>query len=68
MRRLTLDAVLTRINRTVAFYGSQAATARALHVSLSDLNRVVRGREAPGPALLAALGLRRVVTYEEVAP
>lgn len=44
----------------------QAKLAETLEVSLSYLNDILRGRREPGPKILAALGLERVVTYRRV--
>ena len=42
--------------------------ARDLGVAPAAVSNVIQGRIMPGPKLLAALGLRRVVTYRPVEP
>jgi DNA-binding transcriptional regulator YdaS (Cro superfamily) len=44
--------------------GSQRLAAQQLGVSDAYLCDVKKGRRDPGPKLLTALGLRRVVEYE----
>lgn len=44
---------------------SQKLAADALGVSEAYLSDIVRGHKAPGPKILNALGLERVVTYRE---
>lgn len=43
--------------------GGSNATARALGVSTTYLSDVMCGRRKPGPKILKALGLERVVVY-----
>lgn len=43
--------------------GGSNATARALGVSTTYLSDVMCGRRKPGPKILKALGLERVVIY-----
>ena len=44
---------------------SQTALARELGVQPSVLCDTIKGRRDPGPTLIAALGLSRVVSYIE---
>lgn len=44
--------------------GSQRALAKHLGVSEPYLSDVIHGRRDPGPKLLKALGLDRVVSYQ----
>ena len=46
--------------------GSQRALAKELGVSEPYLSDVIRGRREPGPKLLKARGLERVVDYRAV--
>ena len=62
---LTLPNGLGRRNKTTS-QASQAAFAKGLGVSSSYLNDVIRGRRRPGPKLLKALGIQRVVSYRPV--
>jgi hypothetical protein len=43
--------------------GSQAAWARAHKIPDSIVAETIRGRRDPGPAVLRALGLRKILTY-----
>lgn len=47
---------------------SQTQFAKQAGLSQTQLNDAVTGRRPPEPAILALLGLRRVVAYEPVAP
>lgn len=42
---------------------THTGVAREIGVSRSFLGRVLKGRKAPGPRVLAWLGLEEVVTY-----
>lgn len=42
---------------------SQSAVALSMRVSLGHLNDVLHKRRGAGPAILKALGLRKVVSY-----
>jgi hypothetical protein len=44
--------------------GSQAAFSFLYNVSPGYISDTLNGRREPGPALLAALGIRRITTYE----
>lgn len=57
------DVVKLLRDRVRAQDGNEAATARALGVSKQWLSLVLAGEREPGPKLLRALKLRRVVTY-----
>lgn len=52
--------------RELARPSTDAALAKNLKLSPSYLSDVLLGRREPGPKLLAALGLRKVVSYERV--
>ena len=43
---------------------TQSALAKELGVSPAYLSDILRGKRDPGPQVLGALGLERVVTYE----
>lgn len=43
--------------------GSQSAWAKANGVSQAYVNHVLEGKREPGPAILEAIGLERVITY-----
>lgn len=55
--------MLGLLNAAVRRHGSQAAFARHAGVSEVHVSHVVNAHREPGPAVLAALGLRKVVTY-----
>ena len=40
------------------------ATARALGISTTYLSDVMCGRRKPGPKILKALGLKRIISYQ----
>lgn len=46
--------------------GSQKILAPVIGVSTTYLSDVINGRRRPGPAVLAYLDLREVVTYEPI--
>ena len=46
--------------------GGRGAWAEAHGISKQYVNNVLQGWDKPGGAILAALGLRRVVTYERI--
>lgn len=46
--------------------GGQSAFAKQHGVSVAYVSDVINGRKDPGPALLRAIGVKRVVTYEVV--
>lgn len=60
MTPATFPAYLWRAVRRI---GTQQAAAKKWGVSKQFLNDVLKGRRGPGEKLLAALGLREVVTY-----
>lgn len=63
MATLSKVALLERLRRKAARAGSQKALAGALGVTEAYLSEVLHGRREPGPTMLRALGLRRVVVY-----
>jgi len=46
--------------------GGQSAFARKHGVTAAYVSDVLNGRQDPGPALLKAIGVRKVVRYEVV--
>lgn len=56
------------LRRHVADAGTQQRFAQAHGVSAQHVGDVLRGYRAPGPKLLAILGLTRVTTYERTPP
>ena len=55
--------VLEMLRRKARTAGSQKALAEALGVTPAFLSDVLHGKREPGPTMLRALGLRRVVVY-----
>jgi DNA-binding transcriptional regulator YdaS (Cro superfamily) len=47
---------------------NQAAWARSHGISPAYVSDVINGRREPGPAILDALGIERVVTYRPKPP
>lgn len=62
---MTSDAVRQLLRTRVREWGDQLRAATQMGVSPQYLSDVLRGKE-PGPAILRALGLRRVVSYEPI--
>lgn len=60
---ITAAEVRERIAAAVREAGSQKAFAASVGVSAPNLNQVIKGVREPSEALLAALGLVRVVAY-----
>ena len=65
---MTKDQLMLRLRKGVQDAGSQKAYAAEIGVRDQLLSMVLMGRIDPPPSLLAALELRRVVTYEPVKP
>lgn len=64
--KLTSDRVRKVLGDLARAAGSQQAAAVRLGVSATHFSDVVRGRQRPGPKILAALGLsRREDVYEQ---
>jgi DNA-binding transcriptional regulator YdaS (Cro superfamily) len=61
---MTLDQVRALLRRECDKIGNQAAWAKAHGVSAAYVSDVLVGRREPGDAILRALGLVRVVTYQ----
>lgn len=66
---LTLEQILTRIEREIQLNGSLSRTALMMKVSPQLLSAVLLRRREIGPKMLDALNLtrsvRRVITYED---
>lgn len=54
------------LRRIIAKEGSQAVAARRLRISPQYITDLLKNRRQPGSALLRRLGLRKIVSYEEV--
>lgn len=66
--RMPMDEinVLTKLEMACKRAGSQLAWAKAHGISPAYLSSVLGYERHPGPKLLAALGLRKVISYEPV--
>ena len=56
---------LARLEAAIAQDGSAAAWAARVGISAAYVSDVRRGLRQPGPSVLQALGLQRVVSYRE---
>jgi len=63
---MNLSAVLRLIRRECDKAGSARAWAASIGVSGVYVADVLAGRRDPGPAILRALGVERVVSYRRV--
>jgi hypothetical protein len=63
---MTLDKVVEQLRSEVAEAGSETAWAHPHGISQSYVNFVLRNAISPGPKLLKALGLKKVISYEKV--
>jgi DNA-binding transcriptional regulator YdaS (Cro superfamily) len=61
---MTEDEVREEARLACQIKGSQTAFADEIGVSVPYLNDFLKGRRQPGPSILRALGLVKVVTYE----
>ncbi len=62
---MTRKDIIGRLERCVSDAGSQAKAAKRLKVSAPYLSDIIAGRREPGTKILDALGLKRIVQYEE---
>jgi hypothetical protein len=62
-RLIDVDAVRDLLRREVEREGGQSAWARRSGVDRPHLSRVLNGQAMPGPTLIEALGLEKVVAY-----
>lgn len=63
MRLLTEDDVRAFLGAACRRAGTAVAFAQSLGFSAAYLSDVLRGRRAPGPGLLEAIGMERVTAY-----
>lgn len=61
---MTRDEVVAEVRRAVERAGSQKAWAKVAGVTVQHVNDVLSGHRGPGPKVLDALGLEKVVTYQ----
>lgn len=61
---MTHSDLLAILNQRIAQAGGVTRFAKQIHVSHPYVCAVVNGRQQPGPAILDAIGVRKVVTYE----
>lgn len=60
---MTTHDVREIIKDLCAAAGGQHAWAKAMGISQAYVNQVIQGNREPGPAILDAVGLERVVSY-----
>jgi hypothetical protein len=58
---LTREEVLQRLREACEKAGSENAWAKAHGMSQAYVNDAIRGRREPGPAILEAMGLEKVI-------
>lgn len=63
---MTEQQVVEKLNAACVAAGGQKAFSKTNNISMQYVNDVLRGRRAPGDLILAALKIRRIVTYEEI--
>jgi DNA-binding transcriptional regulator YdaS (Cro superfamily) len=61
---ITEQQVVSQLRAAASAAGSQRAYAESIGVSEAYLSDVLAGRRAPGPKVLAALGLEAVILYQ----
>lgn len=62
----SLSEALRRLEAAVEAAGSQLAFAKAHGVSHTIVSQVMRRRIDPPPQILSALGMHRIVRYEDI--
>lgn len=61
------DALRTRVESVISQHGGVRPAARAIQVNYAYLSRLRTGEKSnPTPAVLRKLGLRKVVSYQEI--
>lgn len=65
---MSADEVRKMVEARAGEVGTMRALARAWKVSPAYLSDVINGKREPGPAILKALGLRRLMVYEPKNP
>lgn len=55
--------LLAVLKANVALHGSKRAYAKALGISAVHMGEILEDTRMPGPTVLKALGLKRVITY-----
>ena len=64
-KQLTLNEVVALLRKRCEEHGSQKAFAKMHDISAQYVTDVLHNkRREPGPKILDALGLRKVITYE----
>lgn len=61
--RVTEEQIIKMLRAYCATQGSQVAAAARLGVSVQHVNDILHGHRKPGPKILKALGLKKVVSY-----
>jgi DNA-binding transcriptional regulator YdaS (Cro superfamily) len=63
MRLIDLQSMRKLLGREVARAGGQVAWAKRHGLHPSTINKVLNDQRLPGPRMLAALNLRKVIAY-----
>jgi len=63
---LTVEDVLELMRREVKACGSQQAFASKVGITQGYVNDILKRKRELGPKILDALGLRKVVSYEQM--
>lgn len=65
---MNTESLLKRLSADIDATGSQHAWSEKHGINQSYVSLVLSQRRAPGPLILAALGVRKVVGYEVLKP
>lgn len=63
---MTKEALINQLERMAEKDGSKSALAVRLGVTLTYLSDVIHNRREPGPMILKAMGVRRVISYQPI--
>lgn len=61
---MTEEEVREDLRLALQVWKSQRQYAASIGVSEQYIADILKGRRSPGPAVLSALGLKKIVTYE----
>lgn len=63
---MTPEQFINYLKEQVTIHGSQKAMAAHYGIGQAFLSEVLRGRREPGDKIPAALGFRKVISYEVI--
>lgn len=66
MARVTVQEIREMLLRQCKEVGSQGAWGKRHGLSQIYVSDVIHGRRAPGEKILAALGLRKIILYDDI--